>query len=650
MALTLTPSPYQTVLDSDGNPVSGAKITTSTSGTTDALSTYTTAVGDVANANPIVADSAGRFVAYLSAGASYRFTITDASDVAIDTQDGIGSVPGSSVNLDITGTAGEAIAAGEVCYISGGDGSKTAGLWYLADADNAYSSTTAVEIGMAVSAIVINTAGTIRLAGEATTATSTVVGTTYYVSATAGAITSSAPALSRLVGIAPTTSSLILNANTLTIPVVVSQGGTGKTTLTAYGVLLGGTTTTAAVQPLTPAAAGQILKSGGTGAVAAWTDDPSVASITLADLTASVATFTDGSKTLVSNAITGSGNVVMSASPTMTGTIGAAALTLSTPLVVGSGGTGLSAAGSSGNVLTSDGSVWASSTPAAGFEPLNICEGRLTLTSATPVTSADVSGATTLYWAPYAGNKVALYDGSSWSVSTFTQRSISLSGLTASKPYDVWVYDNSGTITLELLVWTNDTTRATAIVLQDGVWCKTGALTRRYLGTLYVDSGGGAVTSTLAIRHLWNYYNRCPLPLFRMDTTNSWTYTVAAWRQANASTANQFDFIIGVAEVPVIAELKVQGYNSSADVATYVGLGLDSTTAPTSGNFTTCNPASSPSAGQEFALSSAYSGYPAAGRHYLAWLENSTASGTMTWDGDAGGSKRNSGMTGVIDG
>ena len=372
MALTLTPSPYQTVLDSDGNPVSGAKITTSTSGTTDALSTYTTAVGDVANANPIVADSAGRFVAYLSAGASYRFTITDASDVAIDTQDGIGSVPGSSVNLDITGTAGEAIAAGEVCYISGGDGAKTAGWWYLADADNAYSSTTAVEIGMAVSAIVINTAGTIRLAGEATTATSTVVGTTYYVSATAGALTSSAPALSRLVGIAPTTSSLILNANTLTIPVVVSQGGTGVSALTAYGGMLGGTTTTAAVQSITPAAAGQILKSGGTGAVAAWTDDPSVASITLADLTASVATFTDGSKTLVSNAITGSGNVVMSASPTMTGTIGAAALTLSTPLVVGSGGTGLSAAGSSGNVLTSDGSVWASSaaptTNAAGSD------------------------------------------------------------------------------------------------------------------------------------------------------------------------------------------------------------------------------------------------------------------------------------------
>lgn len=39
-------------------------------------------------------------------------------------------------------------------------------------------------------------------------------------------------------------------------------------------------------------------------------------------------------------ASTGSGNVVLSTSPTLTGTIGAAALTLTTPLPVASGGTG----------------------------------------------------------------------------------------------------------------------------------------------------------------------------------------------------------------------------------------------------------------------------------------------------------------------
>lgn len=49
----------------------------------------------------------------------------------------------------------------------------------------------------------------------------------------------------------------------------------------------------------------------------------------LSALTASQAVFTNGSKALVSNAITGSGNVVMSASPTLTGTITAADVTAS---------------------------------------------------------------------------------------------------------------------------------------------------------------------------------------------------------------------------------------------------------------------------------------------------------------------------------
>jgi hypothetical protein len=50
---------------------------------------------------------------------------------------------------------------------------------------------------------------------------------------------------------------------------------------------------------------------------------------TLSNLTASRAVFTDGSKILTSNAITGTGNVVMSASPTLTGTISAADISAS---------------------------------------------------------------------------------------------------------------------------------------------------------------------------------------------------------------------------------------------------------------------------------------------------------------------------------
>lgn len=72
-------------------------------------------------------------------------------------------------------------------------------------------------------------------------------------------------------------------------------------------------------------------------------------------LTASQAIFTDGSKNFVSNAITGTGNVVMSASPTLTGTVSAAAITATGTLTIGSAGLSIhrgtgsfTAAGSSG--------------------------------------------------------------------------------------------------------------------------------------------------------------------------------------------------------------------------------------------------------------------------------------------------------------
>ena len=251
------------------------------------------------------------------------------------------------------------------------------------------------------------------MSGEATTATSTVVGTKYYVSETAGAITSTAPTLSRLVGIAQTTSSLILNANALTLPIIVSQGGTGKTALTAYGVLLGGTTTTGVVQPLTPAAAGQLLKSGGTGAVAAWTEDPSVAT-----------------------------------------------LTLSTPLAVASGGTGLDTPSTSGNVLTSDGSgAWTSSAPAGATEVgwgivASVASNALTVA----LTTKDGS-------TPSSGGPVSL-DFRSATVATGSLSVISVTGAetvvapdgatlgaASGVPFRAWVvaFDDGGTVRLGLI-------------------------------------------------------------------------------------------------------------------------------------------------------------------------------------------------------
>lgn len=357
MAGTLTPTPFQTVLDDTGVASPGALIYTYTAGTTTAAATYTTSALSVANANPIVADSAGRYVAYLAAGANMKMVYKTAGGATIRTQDNVLSVPGAAVNLDIQGTVGVAVAAGQVCYLSSGAEATplTPGLWYLTDADFAVSSTTCQSIGMAVSAIPINTAGTIRLAGLATTASAVVVGSTYYVSATVGGITTSAPALARVVGVADTTSTLILAATSAiaaTIPnpiaqdllfvdatydigkagasrprdLFLSRNATVGNTLTVVG-----TSTLAAVGATT----GTFSSTLGVTGVGTFTVAPVFTSAT-----ALQAMFTDAGKALVSNPVTGTGNVVMSASPTLTGTINAAGLTLTTPLDVASGGSG----------------------------------------------------------------------------------------------------------------------------------------------------------------------------------------------------------------------------------------------------------------------------------------------------------------------
>ena len=136
--------------------------------------------------------------------------------------------------------------------------------------------------------------------------------------------------------------------------------------------------------------------------------------------------------------------------------------------------------------------------------------GRLTLTSGTPVTTADVTAATTIYYTPYNGNKISTFNGSSWSTITFTEKSIAIPA-TTSTPFDVFMVD--GTQVLETVNWTNDTTRATALVLQDGVLVKSGATTRRYLGTCRTTTVSGQTEDSLINRLVYNHYNKLLRPM-----------------------------------------------------------------------------------------------------------------------------------------
>lgn len=271
-------------------------------------------------------------------------------------------------------------------------------------------------------------------------------------------------------------------------------------------------------------------------------------------------------------------------------------------------------------------------------------EFRLTLTSATPVTTTDVTGATTIYCTPYKGNRIALYDGSTgWTNYVSSEFSLALGTLTSGKPYDVFCYANSGVPTLEFLVWTNDTTRATALVYQDGVLVKSGATTRRYLGTFYTTSTTQTEDS-LVKRFLWNYYNRVARPMLRRETTASWNYSTNTVRQANASSSNQLDFVRGVDEDAVSVSLSVNAVNSGANPVS-VGLGLDTTSAYNIGQGGGFLPNNTYGGG-----SASYNGLPGLGRHYIAWLECSLALGTTTWYGNntVVGSTAYSGISGMV--
>lgn len=493
---TVMPAPVFTGLDSNGNPLSGGKLYSYAAGTTTPQATYTDVTLTVPNANPIILDSAGRAVVYLTPGKSFKFVLQQSDGSSVWTQDNVAAVPTSASNFDVLGTAGETLAANTWVYLQDGTVSgKSPGSWYLVDYGNPYSSVTPPLIGQVPSSISSGSAGTIRLSGSGSG--SFTPGADYYVG-TGGTLTGSPPANGnrRIVGRADSSTSIIIGAN---------------------GVL--------------------------------------------AD----------------------------------TNQIG----------------------------------------------------GRLTLTSGTPITTADVTAATSVYYTPYRSSLLTLYDGTSWRTVGFQETTIAVPNA-ANTVYDVFAYlSTAGVLTFETVAWTNDTTRATALTTQDGILVKSAATGRRYLGSFRTTAVAGQTEDSFAKRYVWNMYNRARRVGRVSESTDSWAYTTATWRQANNAAANQLDFVIGWADNPLHAEVKGYAVNSS-NVAASVGIGQDSTSAPASGCVGMAGtPFSTPIASQ---LSATLDIYPAVGRHYYPWLEYSTATGTTTWYGDNGAALLQSAITGWIEG
>lgn len=255
---------------------------------------------------------------------------------------------------------------------------------------------------------------------------------------------------------------------------------------------------------------------------------------------------------------------------------------------------------------------------------------------------------TTIYFSPTIGygNQIMLFDGvSTWSPLTSAEVSIALGTLTASLPYDVFAYNNSGTLTLELLAWTSATARATALVSQDGIWVKTGATTRRYVGTFRTDTTtstiqetGGPITTVSPKLFVWNMNNRVSVSAYRFEPASSWTTSTTPFREANGSTANQIEVMCGLVwdDIRVDVSILSQGSNTVATIS----IGEDSTTTPVFGATmslilaqTTINGFISARVAKSVPL----------GYHVYAWLESGGGSSVTFYSDD--GSLRRQGLT-----
>lgn len=259
----------------------------------------------------------------------------------------------------------------------------------------------------------------------------------------------------------------------------------------------------------------------------------------------------------------------------------------------------------------------------------SIVNGRLTLTTGVPVTTADVTAATTLYFAPYQGNQVALYTGTRWVVVTFAQLSIAVPATTATM-YDVFLDYNGGTPQLAVTAWTNDTTRATALTTQDGVYVQTGNLDWRYLGSVRTTAVSGTLTDSESYRGVWNYYNRVATAVRRLETTASWTYASATIRQANNDAANQIGIVCGVSEDELQLRLQSTFSNGSAGNGASVGIGQNSTSTYVATQ--ALSSASAPNVGYYTPIAATLDVYPSVGYSYFPWNEYSAA-GTTTFLG-----------------
>jgi hypothetical protein len=293
-------------------------------------------------------------------------------------------------------------------------------------------------------------------------------------------------------------------------------------------------------------------------------------------------------------------------------------------------------------------------------------QGRLTPTSNTPVMAADATGATSVYYTPYQGNIVPIYDGANMQSYTFGQLTMALntSNQLSGKIYDLFVFLNSSVVTIGAgPAWSSATAGSssrgtgsgtTQLQQTDGLWVNANTITltngatsyssipvgeAAYVGSVYMTANGqtginfkpaAAAGGSNNIIGIYNAYNRTHLYSLERELTTDWTYASATWRPTNGASGNvnnRVTWLDGLGQSAVRASCSVQAAIATGNDGITIGVSLNSTTA-------TPNIMASeypPSGDSYFLISPQENFAPQLGLNYLQAMEASPSGVTATF-------------------
>lgn len=224
--------------------------------------------------------------------------------------------------------------------------------------------------------------------------------------------------------------------------------------------------------------------------------------------------------------------------------------------------------------------------------------------------STDVTAATTLYYTPYVGNQIPVWNGSSFTILAFPELQIvlSASAQSASTIYDVCVSNQNGTpVGVIGPAWSNSSggtsargtgngsaqltyengilVNAVQIISNNGATTYTvPALECTYVGSIFIDGTGGQVSNYRTYGQsrkwgVWNAYWRVPVCLLAGDSTATWNYGTNTFRPSNNNTANSLTVFSGLQQETYNLDFQ-QSYVGGTSGFTTLGIGWNSTTVP----------------------------------------------------------------------